>query len=185
MNVILRCLIPVALFHMLACSDPVESPAGSGTGGNTSEDPSSSSASTSTGSAPDDPSSSSASTGAGSDPVACVQGEGAPPGSACANEGEQCDYACSSCSVVCTDGVWVEQCTECPDVLPEDGASCEGHYGVGPCSYEFDCGTQTATCDGATGLWVVDELDCGGEGGEGGGSNGGGGSDEGEVGGCG
>jgi hypothetical protein len=174
MNHFNRLLIPVALLQVLACSDAVEEPSAEGAGGST---PGETASSTSGGAAPDsaeDPSedgsggsNSSASSGAGVGPVACDQGAGAPPGAACEVEGERCDYACSPCSVTCTDGIWVEHCKTCPSLPPKNGTDCSDFVWVEPCSYALECGTATATCDAMTGLWGVDGADCG-ETGEGG-----------------
>ncbi|WP_437676798.1 hypothetical protein [Sorangium sp. So ce131] len=166
MKTFTRWLIPVALLQVLACSDPVEQPTDTGSGGNSSGGTTSSSASngTGTGGAPGTSSSASGDTGGG--PVACDDlGGGAQPGAACTNEDEICDIACSGCWHRCIDGVWVEECNPCPDALPESGTSCEDYDGVGPCSYDNECGTAVAECDGATGLWVVEGDDCGGGGG--------------------
>ncbi|WP_433931527.1 hypothetical protein AB3662_44810 [Sorangium cellulosum] len=166
-------LIPVALLQVLACSDPVEQPTETGSGGNSSGTTTSSSASNGTGGAAETSSSASGDTGGG--PVACDHsGGGAQPGAACTNEDEICDSACSGCWSRCIDGVWVEECDPCPDALPESGTSCDGHDGVGPCNYDNECGTAIADCDGATGLWVVEGDECGGGGGGGGGENPGG-----------
>ncbi|WP_437974783.1 hypothetical protein WMF11_41900 [Sorangium sp. So ce295] len=170
MKTSIRWLIPVALLQVLACSDSVEQPAETGSGGNSSGETTSSSASNGTGGTPEASSSASNGTGGGPEtsssasgdtgggPVECdVEGIGAPPGTACTNEGEICDNPCSGCWSRCIDGVWVEQCNPCPDALPENGTSCEGHYGATRCSYRAACGTASADCDGATGLWVVEE----------------------------
>ncbi|WP_437293147.1 hypothetical protein [Sorangium sp. So ce426] len=187
MKTFVRWLIPLALLPVFACSDAVEQPSGGGSGGGTPDEPQSSSVSSGAGDTPEETTSSSASTG-GDAPVACdFSGGGAPPGARCANEGELCDYACSPCSVTCTDGVWVEHCTACPDTAPENETDCSSYYGVGPCSYKRECGTVSATCDGPTGLWVVscgDESDGSGGGNEGGGGNAGGGGED-THGGCG
>ncbi|WP_437521478.1 hypothetical protein WME79_29140 [Sorangium sp. So ce726] len=178
MKTFIRWLIPVALVPVFACSDAVEPPSGGGSGGSTPDETLSSSVSSGTGDTPEETTSSSASTG-GNAPVACDSfGGGAPPGAPCAVEGESCDYACTSCGVVCTDGVWVERCTACPVVeVPENGTDCSAYYGVGPCSYKLECGTVSATCDGPTGLW---EVSCGNESdGSGGANEGGGGGNEG------
>ncbi len=157
MNLVTRWLVPLALLQVLACSSSVEQPSEGGSGGgggssNTTSGTTSGTTSTATGTA---------STGAGGAPVECDLGEGAPPGSPCAQEGEICDFAGSGCWVACTDGVWVEDCTECPAMLPEAGTDCSDYYGVGPCTYDLDCGSATATCDGPTLSWVVDAVDCG------------------------
>ncbi|WP_437820955.1 hypothetical protein [Sorangium sp. So ce1078] len=87
--------------------------------------------------------------------------------------------------------MWVEHCASCPSAPPEDGTDCTDHDAETSCSYELDCGTTTATCDGPTGLWQVDQLDCGAGGQGGGGSQGGeggeggGGGEEDDGGGCG
>ncbi|WP_438011729.1 hypothetical protein WME89_25665 [Sorangium sp. So ce321] len=161
MKTSIRWLIPVALLQVLACSDPVEQPTETGSGGDSSGGTTSSSASNGTGGAPETSSSASGDTGGG--PVECDQGYGAQPGAACTNEDEICDSACSGCWDRCIDGVWVAECDPCPDALPESGTSCEGYDGVGPCNYYVECGTAIADCDGATGLWVVEGDDCGGE----------------------
>lgn len=183
MKTFIRWLIPVTLLPVFACSDAVEQPSDGGSGGGTPDDSPSTSISSGAGGTPEETTSSSASTG-GDTPVACdSSGGGAPPGARCANEGELCDYACSPCSVTCSDGVWVEHCTACPSIEPENGTDCSAYYSVGPCRYERECGTVSAACDGPTGLWVVscgDQSDGGND--SGGGNEGGGG---GADGGCG
>ncbi len=113
MKTLVRLLIPVALLQVLACSDSADPPSEDGSGG----------------SSPDETVSSSASSGAGDTPVACGLGEGAPPGAACAEEGEHCDYACSSCWLTCTGGVWVEHCSDGSGGSGEGGSSDEGDCG--------------------------------------------------------
>lgn len=159
MNRLIRLLAPLALLHVLACSGSVEKAAASGSGGTPGA--TTSSASTGTGGALS-ATASSASSSTGGAPVACELGGGAPAGEACAKEGEICDFAGSGCWVACTSGVWVEDCMKCPETQPENGTDCGAYHGVGPCSYTFDCGKTTATCDGPTTLWVVDLGDCGG-----------------------
>lgn len=164
-----RWLAPLALLHALACSSSVDRPveddassggatAASGTTGAGAATGASTSTSSGAGGAPP-----SVSGGTGGATVECSLGEGAPPGAPCAleDEGDICDFAGSGCWVTCTDGVWVEGCTECPPEAPEQGTDCADYYGVGPCTYALDCGDLTATCDGPTGLWVVDTQDCG------------------------
>ncbi|WP_438037889.1 hypothetical protein [Sorangium sp. So ce128] len=181
MKTFIRWLIPLALLPVFACTDAVEQPSGGGAGGGTPDETLSSSVSSGAGGTPEDTTSSSASTSAstgGDTPVECdFSGGGAPPGARCAVEDQLCDYACSPCSVTCTDGVWVEHCTACPSLEPENGTDCSAYYSVGPCRYKRSCGTVSATCDGPTGSWVVscsDQSDGSGGGNEGGGGAGGG-----------
>lgn len=66
----------------------------------------------------------------------------------------------------CSGGKWTFESTlespiECPKVKPRDGEACGCAMYLPPsCSYPGSCGSDSATCDGATQKWSVSAAMC-------------------------